>query len=292
MVAKLRRKKPLDNQDVNAHSSRRRMHQKHNSLLLSLNKENISAEGDPIDKSSDSGGSGLTGLINRHLEEKTPLLSRVTQQTSSKAIIPLTADALRSLQDNLHDLEIRLAVKQSLPFLKEVNYSELDYTQRRNNFLFELDCFPDVSWLEKGNLRTGGYIPNVYQMLDPDWYFNQGISQEDFSYMTPTLKLFNVLTPLIEVSTNSNCANPGNAKVQVEDILSKPNFLGSRLSFRASSKVFDENVDPDWLLRHDTSDDEISLADSLDHCNSVQRKAIKKKLNRKSILFFKHREKS
>lgn len=283
MVAKLRRKIPLDNQDVNLQPSRRKMSLKNYDILNDFNKENI-----PLDNCSpDSTSSGLTGLINNHLEKQTPILKRVASRTVQEETVPLTKESLYELQDTLKDLEKKFTVQQTSCFIRDAQYFDNDLGRCRNNFLFELECLPDITWSHVGNLRTASYMPSVYEKLDPEWYFNQKFSREDFHDLSPNLKPFYVLNPLEDkTEEHDRIEKPENASVQIEDIAAKTKIPGSKLSFRATSAVFDQKVDCESLFQYRLSDDEISLPDSLDHCKSVKKRVPKRRSLNKNLIMF------
>lgn len=305
MVGKLRRKIPLDNQDVNTQPAKR-MCLKKNILLEDLNKQNIPIEIPYLNESPQSASSSLTGVLNLHLEKQSPQRKRLSTNIETDTVLDtkkqevLTSLKLEELQDNFKDLERRLSIQNRDYFIKDAHYSDEDLTKCRTNFLFELECLPNLSWSQKGNLRTVSYIPSVYQKLDPNWYFSQAFSIDDFTNLPESVKPFYILNPMNEVPECNNQqiepVGPEKATVHIENIepLSKM-IPSSKLKFRAKSCAFDEDIDCQLLFKQKISDcnyyedevDQISLPDSLDHCRSVKKKVTdgKKSLNRNSILF-------
>lgn len=311
MVAKLRRKTPLYPQDVNANSAKR-MCLKNNILLEDLNKENIPFEPNVAWEGPESSGSNLTGFLNEHLERKLAEKDLVTRPKSQGQEC-LTASSLGNLQSTLKDFETKLCIQNRDCFIKDAHYSDDNLTQCRINLLFELESLPNLSWVQKGNLRTAKYIPSVYQSLDPDWYLNPAFSIDDFSNLPEEAKLYNVLSPLLEESTlseeqKSEPEAPDNAKVEIENIGPSSYVIpSSKLKFRGKSTAFNEDIEYQSLLKvkvleNDNDDDvgereedendnydQISLPDSLDHCKSIKKRFTntRKRLNKNSIMFHK-----
>lgn len=154
MVGKLRRKIPLDNQDVNTQPAKR-MCLKKNILLEDLNKENIPIEIPYLNESPQSASSSLTGVLNLHLEKQSPQRKRLSTNIETDTVLDtkkqevLTSSKLEELQDNFKDLERRLSIQNRDYFIKDAHYSDEDLTKCRTNFLFELECLPNLSWSQK-----------------------------------------------------------------------------------------------------------------------------------------------
>lgn len=164
---------------------------------------------------------------------------------------------------------------------------KLSSTEYRNLFLFELEMFPGVAWLETGNLRNVCYWDRVYLSIIPDWQVKCVL--QDYGHELH--EAFDVSQLIIEWSSSppdlinrtvqeSSFLSLDDVQVRIGESLDGSSVHFQRvipptvLSERLKANVFEEEIDTKELLKASSSSFSESLKEdsSFKHCASANHK--------------------